>query len=275
MSKPLIWLLGIAAWLLLALFCVAHHSHISDGPDTPAAQAPAALSALTLSKVEGQWWLKGAVPNSEAKAAVLAQSRSKLGEEVLSEQLQIDPRAPAVPADFPPDLRGLSDPLARWDGHKLTLKGKASLEKTLQSIRDALPSEFKNQLQDGLQIDAQAQERVQREIQNLLQQPLEFQTASDQLVPESQQRLNAIATQLTQVPDAEITISGHTDNAGQIQANQKLSQARADSVRDYLVQMGLPAAKMHTLAFGASQPIANNQTAAGRARNRRIEFKLQ
>jgi OOP family OmpA-OmpF porin len=157
----------------------------------------------------------------------------------------------------------------------LTLKGKASLEKTLQSIRDALPPEFKNQLQDGLQIDAQAQERVQREIQNLLQQPLEFQTASEQLTPESQQRLNAIATQLTQVPDAEITISGHTDNAGQIQANQKLSQARADSVRDYLVQMGLPAAKMHTLAFGDSQPIADNQTAAGRARNRRIEFKLQ
>ncbi len=277
MSKISIWLMGIAAWLLLAFVCVSYHTKFSEitQPETEAVAAPTPPQPLTFSKMDGQWWLSGAVPSAAAKAALMAQSRSKLGDEVLNDQLQIDPGAPTVPIEFPPDLRGLREPMAQWDGHKLSLRGLADQEDTLQSIRDALPTTFKTQLQDDLQVDANLQARVQQKIRGQLEIPLQFEPSSHKLTAESQQRLNDIATQLAQVPDATITIGGHTDNDGQDKANMKLSQARADSVRRHLILLGLPAAQLRTKAFGASQPIADNKTSAGRARNRRIEFTIQ
>jgi OOP family OmpA-OmpF porin len=277
MNKTFIWLMGIAAWLLLAFFCVTYYNKFYEEP-MPGAQAVEAttpLQPLTLSKMDGQWWLSGAVPNESAKAALIAQSHAKLGDEVLNDQIQIYPGAPVVPMEFPPDLRGLREPLAQWDGQKLYLRGLADQEQQLQSIRDALPPAFKAQLKDAMQVEANLQERVQQAIQGQLEKPLEFEASSQKLTTESRQRLNDIAKQLAQVPDAIITIGGHTDNDGTDKANMRLSQARADSVRKQLISLGVPATRLHTKAFGASQPIADNKTSAGRARNRRIEFTLQ
>jgi len=277
MSKTFIWLMGIAAWLLLTFFCVTYYGKFHEEPITAekTVDATTPLQALTLRKMGGQWWISGDVPNESAKVALLAQSRSKLGEEVLNDQIQIAPDAPAVPIEFPPDLRGLREPLAQWDGQKLYLQGQADQEQQLQNIRDALPPTFKAQLKDDMQVQANLQERVQQTIQGQLEKPLEFEASSHKLTAESRQRLNDIAKQLAQVPDAIITIGGHTDNEGTDKANLRLSQARADSVRQHLVLLGVPATRLQTKAFGASQPIADNKTSAGRARNRRIDFTLQ
>ena len=75
-------------------------------------------------------------------------------------------------------------------------------------------------------------------------------------------------------PNVTITVSGHTDNSGTAEANQQLSEHRAQAVVDYLVKAGVPSSKLKATGFGQEKPIADNDTAEGRAKNRRIEFSV-
>jgi len=71
-----------------------------------------------------------------------------------------------------------------------------------------------------------------------------------------------------------IEISGHTDNIGSLRTNTKLSTDRAKAVVDYLVQKGIAASRLEYKGYAFSQPVAPNTTEAGRAQNRRVEFKV-
>jgi outer membrane protein OmpA-like peptidoglycan-associated protein len=71
-----------------------------------------------------------------------------------------------------------------------------------------------------------------------------------------------------------IQVSGHTDSVGNDAYNQKLSTQRADAVKDYLVKKGVDTALIKSAGFGESQPIASNDTEAGRSQNRRITFDI-
>jgi OOP family OmpA-OmpF porin len=72
----------------------------------------------------------------------------------------------------------------------------------------------------------------------------------------------------------KIRVEGHTDNVGGQAHNMKLSQGRANAVRDYLVGKGIDGARMESVGFGPDKPIASNKTAKGRAENRRTEFNI-
>ena len=69
-----------------------------------------------------------------------------------------------------------------------------------------------------------------------------------------------------------VRIEGHTDNAGNSQFRQRISQQRADAVRDYLVKQGVEAGRLQSVAYGAMRPIDTNATKEGRAKNRRVEL---
>lgn len=86
--------------------------------------------------------------------------------------------------------------------------------------------------------------------------------------------LDRIASVLVQHPTLTIRVEGHTDSAGPEHANLTLSQARADAVRQALVERGVPAERIETVGLGETRPIADNGTPAGRDRNRRIEVYL-
>jgi outer membrane protein OmpA-like peptidoglycan-associated protein len=86
--------------------------------------------------------------------------------------------------------------------------------------------------------------------------------------------LNRAAGVLKQFPDTRLAIRGHTDNVGQREANMKLSLDRAQAVKDYLVKQGIAEARIKVEGLGPDEPAADNKTPAGRAKNRRIEFKL-
>ncbi len=88
----------------------------------------------------------------------------------------------------------------------------------------------------------------------------------------SRQTLDALAAALGSCPDLMIAITGHTDAAGSVAANRRLSLARAGAVGDYLRDAGVDAARITTSGAGESEPLVSNTTAEGRARNRRIEF---
>ena len=81
-----------------------------------------------------------------------------------------------------------------------------------------------------------------------------------------------MAKGLKAYPTAEVAIYGHTDNVGGAKYNMKLSVGRANSVKQYLVTKGIEPSRIVTRGFGYTKPIADNATAEGRAKNRRIEF---
>lgn len=84
--------------------------------------------------------------------------------------------------------------------------------------------------------------------------------------------LNEVVALMSQTPDTEVEVHGHTDAIGTEEYNQDLSERRAQSVYDYLVAQGADPEKITTRGFGESQPVATNETPAGRALNRRVEI---
>jgi outer membrane protein OmpA-like peptidoglycan-associated protein len=91
------------------------------------------------------------------------------------------------------------------------------------------------------------------------------------LKPESFLELDRVVKILKDNPDVSIHIEGHTDSIGTEEYNLQLSRKRAESVRNYLVSKGISPERITIFGFGASMPIATNQTEEGRALNRRVE----
>jgi OOP family OmpA-OmpF porin len=86
--------------------------------------------------------------------------------------------------------------------------------------------------------------------------------------------LDAVAGVLRMYPTITIRVEGHTDNRGSDSYNQQLSQDRADSVMNYLIQVGIDPSRLVAVGFGEEVPLADNNTNAGRAANRRVEFHI-
>jgi outer membrane protein OmpA-like peptidoglycan-associated protein len=104
-----------------------------------------------------------------------------------------------------------------------------------------------------------------------------FQFDKATLTPSDKQVLDKIATKLkAEAPTAQLTVTGHTDSVGSDAYNQKLSDKRAHSVVEYLIEQGVPRSSfVSVVGAGESQPVADNKTADGRAQNRRTEIHIQ
>jgi outer membrane protein OmpA-like peptidoglycan-associated protein len=99
-----------------------------------------------------------------------------------------------------------------------------------------------------------------------------FATGKADITPESEEVLNEVLSTLNVYPDMEVEVRGYTDNTGSRSTNMRLSQRRADSVRDWLIERGIDPTRITAKGFGPENPIAPNNTPDGRAKNRRIEF---
>lgn len=94
------------------------------------------------------------------------------------------------------------------------------------------------------------------------------------LLPQSYVALLKLRNLLNENPNMKILLAGHTDNKGKDKYNEKLSEARAKAVYDYLVERGIDKKRLKYAGFGAKHPIADNKTEEGRAKNRRVEFTI-
>ena len=100
-----------------------------------------------------------------------------------------------------------------------------------------------------------------------------FDTGKSNIKPESTPTLKQIAATLKQHPDLKVEIQGHTDNVGQAESNLKLSQARAEAVKEALTkEYGVSDGQLTAKGYGDTKPAADNKTAEGRANNRRVEL---
>jgi OOP family OmpA-OmpF porin len=105
-------------------------------------------------------------------------------------------------------------------------------------------------------------------------QGIEFDTNKATIRKKSFKTLDEAVGVLKDYPKLRIEISGHTDTTGKRDHNMELSKARADSVKKYMVDKGIDASRIETRGAGPDEPIADNKTAAGKQKNRRIEFKI-
>lgn len=99
-----------------------------------------------------------------------------------------------------------------------------------------------------------------------------FEVNKATLKPESMGTLNEIAKMMKQNGDLRFEIGGHTDSDGTATLNNKLSQERAEAVKQQLVSMGIDASRLSTKGYGSSRPVADNNSPENKARNRRVEF---
>ena len=104
---------------------------------------------------------------------------------------------------------------------------------------------------------------------------INFDFNSDKIKDESKPTLDKIAAVLKENSGWKMTIEGHTDNVGGESYNQTLSEKRAQSVKKYLTENGISEDRLNAVGVGMSKPIAENETEAGRAQNRRVELVKQ
>jgi outer membrane protein OmpA-like peptidoglycan-associated protein len=102
-----------------------------------------------------------------------------------------------------------------------------------------------------------------------------FVTASSKLLAKSFPKLNDVVTILKENPSYKVQIDGHTDSQGKDDYNQTLSEQRAASVKAYLISKGIDESRLASAGYGETKPVADNKTAVGRAKNRRVEMALR
>lgn len=101
-----------------------------------------------------------------------------------------------------------------------------------------------------------------------------FATGESEVLQQSYNELVKLRTLLEEHPGMKIELRGHTDNQGTVDYNQKLSEARAKAVMEYLIDKGIDKRRLSWTGFGKSQPVADNGTAEGRRKNRRVEYRV-
>lgn len=102
---------------------------------------------------------------------------------------------------------------------------------------------------------------------------INFETGKSAIKSDSENIVEELYQMMNENPDLKILVEGHTDNVGNKASNQSLSEKRAASLKTALVTKGISSSKIETVGFGQDQPLADNSTDEGRAKNRRIEIK--
>jgi len=116
-------------------------------------------------------------------------------------------------------------------------------------------------------------EEVQKKLNDYARTIL-FDTGKSSIKAESTSVMVDIIQILGEYPNAKFSVEGHTDSQGGASTNQKLSESRANSVRDFLIEKGIGADRLTASGYGEDKPIATNKTRAGRKENRRVEINL-
>ncbi len=227
----------------------------------------------------GQVVVAGTVPDEATRIAVITRLRELYGAERVVDQLSLGSVvAPPqwsqhVQKLLSPSLKQVSHGQLSVQGQTVDLKGEVGNE----AVRQQLASEMAQSLnptytvRNGLRVAVQEQAVVDQALANRI---VEFEPGSAVLRPAGLLILDEMAAALARLPGRRFEVIGHTDAQGSHASNVSLSLARAQAVKGYLVSKGLPADSLSTSGLGPDQPVASNATEEGRARNRRIEFRV-
>ncbi|HAT30151.1 MAG TPA: cell envelope biogenesis protein OmpA [Janthinobacterium sp.] len=227
----------------------------------------------------GQVLASGTVPDEASKAAVLTRLRELYGADKVVDQIAVGPVA--LPANWngyvqkllSPDLKLISRGQLKIDGSVIGLRGEVANEAQRQKIASDMATNLNPTyvVNNGLRVSAAEQNVLDTTLANRI---VEFESGKTTLTPVGREILDEMSVAMQKLKDRKVEVIGHTDNQGLRASNQGLSQARAEAVKVYLIGKGIKAELLSASGQGSDRPIASNDTAEGRARNRRIEFRM-
>jgi outer membrane protein OmpA-like peptidoglycan-associated protein len=153
------------------------------------------------------------------------------------------------------------------------LETAATAQAEAEQIRKQAEVEL-NRLQEALSQVAETRRTALGLVMNLGSDYLKFEFDKADLRPEDRELLSRVAGILLTSPDYSVSVNGHTDDVGTAEYNQKLSERRAQAVRDYLVKAGLPQEILSVTGHGKARPLVPGNSEQARAKNRRVELGI-
>jgi OmpA-OmpF porin, OOP family len=266
-------------------------------PEPPTAVAPTLPAALLLDNENGVFHYGGAVHDEQARTTVLDTLKAAFGADKIKGDVNVDPNRAAAP--WLANLRAALDSLkvpgveAAFQGQSVSIGGAladADREKVMSSVKSALGADFTvgsladkmKEMASSANADALAGLGSLKtgfganDLTSILNKSvINFPSGGAEVPASVTAFLESAAGNLKKLPAGYvIEIAGYTDNTGDPDANLALSQKRAEAVRDVLVKAGVPADMVTAKGFGSANPIASNDDADGRLRNRRIEYHV-
>ena len=271
----------------------------------PGINAPhIAVAPLSIIRNGNSFTLSGDLPDATAKASLLDSLKGALGPGLnLIDNINL--KAGVTAPDFSgfgalfKAGAGIPDFSFKLDGDTLTLTGTAPSEDVKSGVEAAAKTAFPNvKIDNQLHVTAPAPApavapptapapaatpapapvgacgSLPTDIAGLLRTPINFETDGFTLTHGSQQTLSQIAEKLKACPASNVAVDGYTDNTGNDAINIPLSGDRAKSVADYLISQGVARDHVTSKGFGSADPIAPNNTPAGRAQNRRVVIAI-
>ena len=237
--------------------------------------------------------LSGAVPSTASKTRILEAAQGAFPAAERVDQLNIAGGAPSahftdVAARAVRALAHLGSGEVRIVDSQVIVIGDGS-QRAVDAVRRALadePAPFNTRFAvtiDGLDVDhpelqglnlvTGSAETCERAFDRLMERNvINFASNSATIDPSSRSILDSLATVALRCDRYAIEVAGHTDNAGEREMNMQLSQRRADAVANYLATQGVDRARLLARGYGPDRPRVGNETTAGQAQNRRIEF---
>jgi OOP family OmpA-OmpF porin len=242
------------------------------------AQAPAAVPAVPAA-ANAPIVVAGTVADEASKAALLARLRAVYGLDRVVDQLAVGTvSTPANWNDYVsrligPNLKMISRGQLKVDGNTVSLRGDVSNEAQRQQIAGDIAASLNPTytVNNGLRVAASEQGVLDAALANRI---IEFESGKAALTPSGMAILDQMSEALKKLNGIKVEVIGHTDNAGSRAGNLSLSQARAEAVKAYVASHGIRLDSIAVSGEGPDRPVADNRTPDGRARNRRIEFKV-
>lgn len=146
------------------------------------------------------------------------------------------------------------------------------MDKQAKELEEEIPGATVDKVET---IDPETGETVTESVTVTFDGGVLFEFGKATLTTASKAELDRMAGVFSRYPDTDILIDGHTDSVGSDEVNQSLSEKRAASVADYLAMQRISRTRMRTTGYGEMQPVASNDTDAGRAQNRRVEVSIK
>lgn len=257
--------------LIVIASCLAFHVS-AHAQGSPATARP--------TEDQGKVIASGSVPDEASRAAILARLRDLYGAPNVVDRLEVGGVVPPpnwlenMTKILTPNLKQVRKGQLQVSGTQVALKGNVANE----ALRQQVVSEIATSLNPTYSIDngllvagGEAQGVLDKTLSNRV---VEFESGAATLTPAGRAVLDEMGGAIKQIGAPKVQLIGHTDSQGNRQANVALSLARANTVRSYLIDKGIPAEALSASGSGPDQPVASNDTVEGRAKNRRIEFRL-
>ncbi|HET6173825.1 MAG TPA: OmpA family protein [Gaiellales bacterium] len=283
MSAQRILASGAAALLVLIVLAIAFHDDGSSGTGVTTPTIPAAGAGVLRAHVAaGQVTLDGGVQDASEQTAIDTAAKGRFGKDNVLDRLRVVASAPSAVW-----LATAMNALPRKDAgfgpidvtstkSALTVSGRVPTAAAGNALVKAVADAAGRTAISKLRVVGEgAGGTLQANIDDAVKgRSIPFLSGSAAITKGGQTVLRALVKPLEAAGSARVVVGGYTDSVGAAKANLNLSNARAHSVVVFLTKQGVPAKTLIAKGYGEAKPIASNSTAAGRSKNRRIEFTV-